>query len=358
MEAIKHVVFLCYIKGREHLSAKVYTRLIGTDARRGISRVVLAGLFAAIILVVIDATSNFRPIASISAEDTVASSANIGIAEIMPASQERFLALPGNGRQPSFLTTQENGNQLGFLALQGNGYQPSFLATQENEYQPSFLATQENEYQLGFLATQENEYQPSFLMPQENVYQLGFLATQKAEAGTETHDAAGTEDATVPSLGGFYEKYKHLAIEHSAGAADSGDALYQGAALDGSYIWPAIGNMTSPFGYRNATVGSRNHKGIDICGKLRDPIFAADGGEVTVSRWSSSYGYVTQITHENGHVTMYCHCSKLLVSEGDTVSQGQEIALMGGTGLATAIHLHFELLIDGVNVDPLLYLPE
>jgi len=125
----------------------------------------------------------------------------------------------------------------------------------------------------------------------------------------------------------------------------------------GAFIWPASGNLTSLFGYRNATVGSTYHKGIDICGKFGDPIVAADGGEVIVSERSSSYGNVIQIRHDNGYVTLYCHCSSLLVSVGQRVSQGQEIALMGRTGLATAVHLHFEVIIDGENVNPLLYLP-
>ena len=124
-----------------------------------------------------------------------------------------------------------------------------------------------------------------------------------------------------------------------------------------SYIWPTQGEVTSRFGYRSASVGSTNHMGIDIGGDYGQSIYAAGAGEVIVSGWSDSYGYVVQIMHENGYVTLYCHCSKLLVSVGDAVLQGQEIARMGATGIASGTHLHFEILIDGVNVDPLPYLP-
>ena len=124
------------------------------------------------------------------------------------------------------------------------------------------------------------------------------------------------------------------------------------------YRWPAQGEITSTFGYRRASVGSTNHKGLDIGGSYGQSIFAADEGEVIVSEWSNSYGYVVRIMHTNGHITLYCHCSSLLVRAGDTVAQGQEIARMGATGMASGTHLHFELIIDGVNVDPLLYLPE
>lgn len=125
----------------------------------------------------------------------------------------------------------------------------------------------------------------------------------------------------------------------------------------GTYIWPTTGNMTSDFGPRNVYVGSSNHKGIDICGNYAQDICAADGGEVIYSDWMRGYGYIVQIQHDNGDVTYYAHCSELLVSVGERVAQNQRIALMGDTGTATAIHLHFEIRVDGEAVDPLIYLP-
>ena len=128
-------------------------------------------------------------------------------------------------------------------------------------------------------------------------------------------------------------------------------------ARDDAYILPASGVLTSRFGYRKTSIGSSNHKGIDISGFYGEPIHAAGGGEVIVSGWSDSFGYVIHIQHDNGDVTLYSHCSKLLVGVGERVDQGQEIARMGQTGIASGVHLHFELIVNGVNVDPLLYLP-
>ena len=125
----------------------------------------------------------------------------------------------------------------------------------------------------------------------------------------------------------------------------------------GTYIWPANGNLSSRFGPRDSTVGSSNHQGIDISGSSGNPILAADGGEVIFSGRSNSYGNVVNILHDNGDITIYAHCSELFVREGDMVSQGQVIAGKGRTGVATGVHLHFELIINGVNVDPLRYLP-
>jgi len=124
----------------------------------------------------------------------------------------------------------------------------------------------------------------------------------------------------------------------------------------GVYIWPANGTLSSRYGSRSATVGSTNHKGVDITGLKGDPIYAADGGVVIVSGWSRSFGYVVQIRHDNGHITLYSHCSELLVDVDEMVAQGQQIARMGRTGLASGVHLHFELLIDGKNVNPMKYL--
>ena len=124
----------------------------------------------------------------------------------------------------------------------------------------------------------------------------------------------------------------------------------------GAYIWPSNGTLSSRFGSRSASVGSTNHKGIDITGRTGDPIYAADGGEVVFSDWSRSFGYMIQIRHDNGHITLYAHNSELLVSLGERVAQGQQIALMGATGIASGVHLHFELIINDKNVDPLEYL--
>ena len=159
---------------------------------------------------------------------------------------------------------------------------------------------------------------------------------------------------------GSIQRGSEESVEYSEAEVIAGNVATQPSTATMSsagYIWPAQGNLTSGFGYRNATVGSKNHKGIDICAKTGDPIYAAAAGEVIVSERSGSFGYYIQIQHDNGHVSLYAHCSSLIASVGDRVEQGQKIALMGRTGRATAVHLHFELKIDGVNVDPVLYLP-
>ena len=127
----------------------------------------------------------------------------------------------------------------------------------------------------------------------------------------------------------------------------------------GTFRWPTTGRITSRFGYRSSPggIGSTNHKGIDIAGSYGSPIYAADGGTVTYAGWMSGYGYLVQINHGNGYVTYYGHNSSLLVSVGDHVYKGQQIARMGSTGNSTGNHCHFEVRYNGVPKNPLNYLP-
>ena len=130
-------------------------------------------------------------------------------------------------------------------------------------------------------------------------------------------------------------------------------------ASTGEFIWPCTGLITSLFGNRSVRVGSSNHKGLDIASAYGTEIYAADGGEVTFSGTYSGYGNLVQITHDNGDVTYYGHCSSLAVSVGQRVAQGQLIAYMGATGVASGTHLHFEVRPGvGEPVDPLNYLPD
>ena len=124
----------------------------------------------------------------------------------------------------------------------------------------------------------------------------------------------------------------------------------------GRFIWPApyTRNITSPYGQR----GRSFHRGIDICanGMYGSDVLAADGGVVVTATRHSSYGNYIVIDHGGGYQTLYAHNSQLLVKVGQKVSQGQLIAKVGSTGSSTAPHVHFEVRINGKNVNPLPYL--
>ncbi len=122
---------------------------------------------------------------------------------------------------------------------------------------------------------------------------------------------------------------------------------YKKINLGVSLITPVSGIITSRFGTR-----SDGHRGLDIATSTGTPIKAAAGGTVTVAGWNNSYGYMIKIAHGNGVETVYAHCSQLIASKGQSVSQGQVIAKVGSTGNSTGPHLHFEVRVNGVLYDP------
>ncbi len=129
----------------------------------------------------------------------------------------------------------------------------------------------------------------------------------------------------------------------------------RGTKIPPTYIKPISGGrLSSRFGRRNAPTkgASSYHKGVDWATPTGTAVAASSGGTVAKAGWGSGYGYVVYINHPDGRQTRYGHLSKVLVSAGQTVSQGQKIALSGNTGVSTGPHLHFEILINGKQVDP------
>lgn len=119
-----------------------------------------------------------------------------------------------------------------------------------------------------------------------------------------------------------------------------------------SIIWPIKGVITSRFGNRTPTeIVTANHKGLDIAGNMGDNIVSAMDG--TVVQYSEEGDYGKHLRIQNGEVlTLYAHCSELLVQEGSTVKQGDVIAKVGATGRATGPHLHFEIRRDDRFINP------
>jgi len=117
------------------------------------------------------------------------------------------------------------------------------------------------------------------------------------------------------------------------------------------------GWISSYFGYRTDPFDGRRewHPGVDIAGKLGEPVVAVAAGIVTYASKHGGYGNLVEINHGNGFVTRYGHNSKILVAVGDTVSKGQEVALMGSTGRSTGPHVHFEVWRSGRLVNPIKY---
>lgn len=123
------------------------------------------------------------------------------------------------------------------------------------------------------------------------------------------------------------------------------------APAGSNYLWPTTASIiTQYFGWR--------HTGVDIAGKLGIPNYAAKAGQIIKSQcgWNGGYGCYIIIDHGNGVQTLYAHNSRLLVSVGEYVNQGQAIALLGSTGRSTGPHVHFEIRVNGKRANPLQYI--
>lgn len=133
----------------------------------------------------------------------------------------------------------------------------------------------------------------------------------------------------------------------------------RGTKIPPTYIKPLSGGVfRSGFGRRRAPKrgASTYHRGVDWSTPTGSAIYASSGGTVAKAGWGGGYGYVIYINHADGRQTRYAHLSKVLVRSGQHVDQGEKIGLSGSTGISTGPHLHFEILINGRQVNPLKYL--
>jgi murein DD-endopeptidase MepM/ murein hydrolase activator NlpD len=125
-------------------------------------------------------------------------------------------------------------------------------------------------------------------------------------------------------------------------------------------IWPVRGWVTSEFGVRRSPrgIGTRFHEGIDIAASTGTPIYASGDGVVTFAGYKPGLGKTVIIDHGFGLTTVYGHNSQLYVKDGDRVKRGVNISAVGRTGRSTGPHLHYQIEVDGIPVDPMRYIIE
>lgn len=125
-------------------------------------------------------------------------------------------------------------------------------------------------------------------------------------------------------------------------------------------IWPVKGWVTSTFGYRRSPfTGLREmHEGVDVATQLKAPVIAPASGIIIRSGFHPGYGNLVEIDHGYGVITKFGHNSKNMVAVGQKVQRGDIISLVGSTGRSTGPHLHYEVLLNGVPVNPFRYILE
>jgi murein DD-endopeptidase MepM/ murein hydrolase activator NlpD len=122
----------------------------------------------------------------------------------------------------------------------------------------------------------------------------------------------------------------------------------QGRPVIHGWISSYFGKRTSPF-----TGKTETHKGVDFAGKAGNDVVSVAGGVVTFAADKGGYGYLVEIDHGNGYITRYGHNQMIHVQVGEAIKRGQVIAKLGSTGRSTGPHVHFEVIKDGVRIDPM-----
>ena len=182
----------------------------------------------------------------------------------------------------------------------------------------------------------------------ELVANKGKLEAARQEKKVSLDSLTAEERADAEEIDGLQAVSADLAAKIRAAQAHSTVQHVSGAG----FIWPVNAPITSPFGWR----WGRMHEGIDLGAAYGTPIAAAASGVVIYAGWEGGYGNLTVIDHGGGLATAYGHQSRIAVSVGQSVSQGETIGYVGSTGHSTGPHLHFEVRVNGQAVDPLGYL--
>ena len=166
----------------------------------------------------------------------------------------------------------------------------------------------------------------------------------------EKYDTKTKEFTSVEKcVSKLYEKPKPKIVYTAASSATG--RSYSKVNIGITLIRPVSGIITSRYGSRES-IRSNAHGGLDIATSSGTPIKAAASGTVNYAGYNGSYGYMIKISHGNGVETVYAHCSQLIASQGQAISQGQVIAKVGSTGNSTGPHLHFEVRVNGVLQNP------
>ena len=219
--------------------------------------------------------------------------------------------------------------------------------------------------------------QPQKLVNVSSEQIIEVTETLPHETQTTTSDSMYSDQQVVQQAGSDGQKVSTIQINYLNGNEVSRTVLSEQITVEpvteiivvgtqkrpsnvsaAGYMRPVNGGViTSPFGYRNQpTAGaSTYHSGIDIGVGYGTPILATRSGYVTYSGRNGGYGIMVEIDHGDGVKTRYAHCSQTLVSVGQYVSQGQQIAKVGSTGVSTGNHLHFEVRVNGVARNPANY---
>jgi len=191
--------------------------------------------------------------------------------------------------------------------------------------------------------------------------QVGAVRAQETQLLATARTEEGREQAALGAAQAKRAQFERAAAANAAASGSIQGILRSrptGGRPDGTLLFPTDGPISSPFGRRLHPIfhDVRMHTGIDIGAGYGAPVHAAAAGSVVVAGPVSGYGNAVVVDHGNGLATLYGHLSRIGVRVGSRVGRGQTIGAVGNTGNSTGPHLHFEVRVDGMPVDPMGYL--
>ncbi|WP_097006878.1 murein hydrolase activator EnvC family protein [Lacrimispora amygdalina] len=234
-----------------------------------------------------------------------------------------------------------------------------YKRTKEEVSQRKVLLNAEYEKLLGYqTAAREKKQEAEALLQAKNQELASYQnrISKNQENLSELEKDLAAQEQRIKEMEALIRKQE----EEARKAAQKAGKTYNTVAIGNiKFIWPcpSSARITSSFGDRDSPTegASSNHQGIDIGASSGNDVLAAASGTVTISTYSYSAGNYIMIHHGGGVYTVYMHCSQLLVSAGQEVSQGQLIGKVGSTGYSTGPHLHFGIRVNGSYVNPVKY---
>ncbi len=206
------------------------------------------------------------------------------------------------------------------------------------------------EPELSVLTTEQSTYEEDYDAETQYIENDSWYTTQQV---VRQEAVPGHHEVTVLTTSKNGTETSREMVSENVITEPVPEIIEKGTQTPPTYIKPITGGtLTSTFKWR----WGRMHKGIDWAVPKGTAVRASCGGTVVSAGWSGGYGNCITIRHPDGKQTRYGHLSKILVSAGQKVDQGQKIALSGNTGRSTGPHVHFEILVNGTQVNPLKYL--
>jgi len=162
---------------------------------------------------------------------------------------------------------------------------------------------------------------------------------------------------TIENINFVAEKTALMTSEHRESVLihQANQYLSRDQQWESVFMYPVEGKLIGEFGLkrmRNGTINAGFHKGIDLRAEKGTPVVAANAGTIVLASNFKAHGKTVLINHGQGVMTIYLHLSSISVKLRQKVNKGQEIGKVGATGLATAPHVHYQVFVHGVPVDP------